>query len=312
MIHLELEDRNFLARLKPLPVSFTTFARPAEVDVDWHRTENQGPIGSCQGNDLASCLERLQFVRTNDKSTVIQLSRIFAYLATQKIDRLLGSDRGSTITGGVKLALQHGVCPESLTGYPSRYPSTSQIQSILTAANYAAGQPYKAEKSWQCPEDPEEAMNFIGAGGAISIGIMWYSGLIPRDRIVRRFSPSSRGGGHAMAVLGYTRNGNLVAVNSHGDGRYEIEPGAWISMMKHRYTAAVGLACDVKPRIVDWESELVFIPDSPLEFVNAHLTASKDLTLDEALHIVGHPMLPFPDDPQASLHTLKHLLSQLA
>lgn len=301
MIYLEMEDRIFLDKLTPLPVSFLTFARPAEIDVQWHRTEDQGPIGSCQGNDLASCLERLQFVRTNDKSKVVQLSRIFAYLATQKIDRLLGSDRGSTITGGVKLALQHGVCPESLTGYPSRYPSSSQIQSILTAANYAAGQPFKAEKSWRCPEDPEEAMNFIGAGGAISIGIMWYSGLIPRDRIVRRFSPSSRGGGHAMAVLGYTRSGNLVAVNSHGDGRYEIEPSAWRSMMKHRYTAAVGLACDSQPRIVDWESELVFIPDTTMEINNAHLTVSNDLTIDQTVSGDGQLLASNFDDTDNTL-----------
>jgi hypothetical protein len=108
-----------------------------------------------------------------------------------------------------------------------------------------------------------------------------------------------------MAVLGYTASGNLVAVNSHGDGRYEITPGAWRSMMRHRYTAAVGIACDSQPRIVDWESELVFVPDSPLAFVNAHLTASNEMTLDEALAFVGHPLLnhptlPFPDDTPES------------
>ena len=263
MIHLELEDRAYLERLEELPVAFRTFSRPPEVGVDWHKTENQGPIGSCQGNDLTSCLERLQFVRTNDKTQVVQLSRIFAYLATQRIDRLLGSDQGSTISGGIKLATTVGVCPESMTGYPPTYPPTREITSrYLTQANYDAGASYKALKSWKAPADVDECMNFIGGGGAISIGVAYYRGLIPADRVVRRFNPPSRSGGHAMAVLGYTRSGNLVAVNSHGDGRYEITPEAWTAMIRHSWTAAIGITGTTAPRVVDWQSELTFVPDN--------------------------------------------------
>ena len=252
---LDLEDRSLLQRLPELPAEFLTYSRPAEVGVDWHKPENQGPIGSCQGNDLTSCAERLQFVRTRDKAKVVQLSRIFAYLATQKIDGLLGrGDVGSTITGGCKLLLTSGAPPEELTSYPSSYPSRSSIERILSAENYKAGEPYKAVSTWKVPEDPEESMNFIGGGGAISIGIAWYSGLIPRDRIVKSFSPSGRTGGHAMAVLGYTTGGNLVAVNSHGDGKYEITPNAWRQIVRHQRSACVGLVGTSEPTPVDWIS----------------------------------------------------------
>lgn len=265
MLHLELEDRKFLAKFPELPTEFTTFARPDEIDVDWHKTENQGPIGSCQGNDLTSCLERIQYASTNDKTKVVQLSRIFAYLATQKIDRLLGRDQGSNISGGIKLALQHGVCPESLTGYPRSYPSSGEINRILSPANYAAGQPYKALKAWQAPADVEAVMSFIAGGGAVSIGISWYSGLIPRDRIVRSFRPPSRTGGHAMAVLGYTKEGLLTAVNSHGDGKYFITAEAWRQIIAHRYTAALGITGSERPRIIDWSTELQFVPETMVE-----------------------------------------------
>jgi len=252
---LELEDRDLLSRLPELPVEFLTYSRPAEVGVEWHKTENQGRIGSCQGNDLTSCAERLQFVRTLDKSKVVQLSRIFAYLATQKIDGLLGrGDVGSTITGGVKLLLTSGVPPESLTSYPSSYPGSGAIQRVLSKENYDAGEPYKAVSTWKVPEDPDESMNFIGGGGAISIGIAYYSGLIPANRIVSRFTPPRRSGGHAMAVLGYTKSGNLVAVNSHGDGRYEITPDAWRSIVRHQRSACVGLVGTSEPTPVDWIS----------------------------------------------------------
>lgn len=242
---LELEDRLFLGALQTMPPEFKSFARPESVDVAWHNTENQGSIGSCQGNDLSSCMERLEFVA---KKNVVQLSRIFAYLATQKIDGLLGADNGSTISGGAKLAMTRGCCPEELTGYPRAYPGAADRAKILSEANYAAGEPFKALSVWQVPADPDEACNWIGGGGAISIGIRWPG--IPKDRVIRTYNGGS--GGHAQAVLGYKANGNLIAVNSWGDGAYEIMPQAWKQMHADRYTAMVGLAGSVEPQPVNW------------------------------------------------------------
>jgi len=248
---LELEDRTLLASLPDLPMKsseWQAFSRPSEVTIEWHKTENQGPIGSCQGNGLASILERLAFVRGQK----IQLSRIFAYLASQKIDGLLGSDNGSTISAGGKLALSTGCPLESLTGYPPRYPGRSDISKILSSANYAAGEEYKAKSIWKVPRNVDECLDFIGGGGGISIGIAWNSGVIPSDRIIKRFGPSGRTGGHAMAVLGYTSGGNIIAANSHGDGRYEWTPEAWIQMLKHSRTAAIGLMGNESGQPVDW------------------------------------------------------------
>lgn len=237
---LELEDRAFLQGLANIPRAFKTFARPDSVGVEWHKTENQGPIGSCQGNGLSSCIERVEHVA---QKPTVQLSRIFAYLATQKLDGLLGSDRGSTISGGAKLAKNTGVCPEDKTGYPRSYPGAAARQEILSTENYAAASLHKVASLWSAPEDPDEARNWIGGGGAISLGIVWPG--IPSDRIIRRFSGGS--GGHAVAVLGYDAT-YLVAVNSWGDGPFKITNDAWRSMMRHSYTAAIGLAGDDEPQ----------------------------------------------------------------
>ena len=247
----EKEDHAFLNSLPEAPMKsaeWQAFTRPAEVSVDWHHTENQGQIGSCQGNDLSSVLERLAHVRGED----IQLSRIFAYLATQRIDGLLGSDNGSTISGGCKLALENGVCPESLTGYPSRYPGLSDRNRILSQENYQAGQPFKAVSAWKVPRSHDETLDFIGGGGGISFGIRWYNGLLPSDRIVKSYSPRFGGGGHANCILGYDKNGNYRAINSWGDGPYTITQHAWDQMLSSSYTSAIGLMGNKEATPVDW------------------------------------------------------------
>lgn len=245
----EREDRKFYRSLPVLPMqsdAWRTFSRPAEVVIDWHRNEDQLQIGSCQGNGLSSVLERCAFVIGKK----VQLSRIFAYLATQKIDGLLGSDNGSTISGGAKLALETGCPLESITGYPRTYPGRAERNQILSEANYKAAAPYKALSAWQCTRDHEETLNFIGGGGGISFGIRYGNATIPSDRVIRRFVPGR--GGHAMCILGYTRDGDLRAVNSHGDGMYLITPNAWQQMLADSWTTAIGLMGSKEPVPVDW------------------------------------------------------------
>ena len=252
---LDLEDRGLLAALPEAPMqsaAWKAFNRPVEVDTKWHRTENQGQIGSCQGHGISSVLERLAFV----KGEKVQLSEIFGYLATQKIDGLLGRDSGSTISGGGKLATTSGVPKEELTGYPNSYPNSNERSRILSSENYKAGEKYKALSIWRCSENQDETLDFIGGGGALSYGISWYQGLIPQDRIVRKFEPSRNRllGGHAMCGLGYTKDGDLRCANSHADGPYIILWQAWLQMIHDRNTAAIGLMGNAEATPVDWYS----------------------------------------------------------
>jgi hypothetical protein len=245
----EREDHDFLSTIPEAPMqssAWSSFSRPSEVLIEWHRTENQGPMGSCQGHSISSVLERLAMVRGEK----VQLSEIFAYLATQKIDGLLGRDRGSTISGGCKVAMQYGCPPEKLTGYPRGYPSRSERVKILSEANYAAGEPYKAKSLWKVPKDHEAVLDFIGGGGGINFGIAYGSGTIPRDRVLDTFRPGR--GGHAMAVLGYKSDGTLRAVNSHGDGEYFITKRGWEQIMNHRSTTAIGVMGNPEGEPVDW------------------------------------------------------------
>lgn len=249
--NIEREDREWLSSLNSVPMrtaSWRSFKRPVEVDINWHRTENQGPIGSCQGHSLSSVLERLQQVQGKS----VQLSEIFAYLATQKLDGLLGSDVGSTISGGVQAALELGCCLEATTGYPQSYPKQRDRDAILSETNYQEAASYKAKSAWKVPQNHDAILDFIGGGGGINFGIAYADGVIPQDRIIREYRIRGRSGGHAMCVLGYDKNGNLRAANSHADGPYLIEPKAWQQMLQHADTVAVGLMGNLKAEPVNW------------------------------------------------------------
>lgn len=268
----ELEDDSFLKILaKPrVPKAFKAFANPSEVRPDLgpnqHELENQSSMGSCQGFTIASCCEQLNTIATGGDRT--QLSDIFAYLASQKItgSQLFGRDAGSTISSGVELATGNGICPEELAPYPQpvRYPNARERQSILKQSNYTAGEPYKIRSSVGI-KSHEDAINWIGGGGVCSLGIAWP----PRMRTINgrktAVGAASSGGGHAIAILGYRKNGNLVVANSHNYW-LEITPDAFTQMLRHRWTVCIGLSdmanpqprtiADFKQGMSDWAKEI--------------------------------------------------------
>lgn len=256
----EAEDEAFLKEItrSRVPKAFRSWSAPKEVRPDkepnMHRLENQSSMGSCQGHAIASCVEQLNTIATGGDRT--QLSDIFAYLATQKIDGLLGSDRGSTISGGVKLATETGICPLALAPYPNpvRYPNSRDRQSILRQSNYAAGEPYKIRSSVGV-KSYQDALDWIGGGGVISIGISWPPRFQTQNGRRIAVSGGGGGGGHAIAILGYRSNGNLIVANSHNYW-FEFTPECFASVLKHRYTVAIGLndMANPAPREFSWKT----------------------------------------------------------
>lgn len=188
------------------------FSAPDEIDPrPWHRIENQGSMGSCQGHAQSSVCEMAYHIATGE---VIQFSPMWAYLMTQKIDGLLGHDNGSTIDGGRKSAEQNGSCP--LTVFP--YPNPVHYSTKIPDGAPIAAEPFKI-RNHAMIRSYDDAMAFLGSGqGGIEIGISWGAGLQPDSNgIVHSYRGGA--GGHALAFLGYTKGANnLWLANSWGEG----------------------------------------------------------------------------------------------
>lgn len=263
---IDLEDFD---RLNALPDEAPVLAMRGsyeEVTLDPRkvlRVENQGSVGACQGHSLSSICEWCYIIESGDTS--LQLSRAYGYYQTQVIDGIKG-DRGSTISGGVKLATQFGICREELWQYTGKYdptPPRPLAELRADAAKYKIGSERRMTSY-------DGVRTFLGSGqGGVHLGITWNSSV---DRaLVNNFS-GAQGGGHSIGLYCLSdrkdSSGRPYAwmMNSWGtkwgtSGWAEWSPAAIDQMLKSRNTVFVGLSdmVDVKPRkftLDDWKKNL--------------------------------------------------------
>jgi hypothetical protein len=205
-----IEPRRLLNAFKTEFPAWNNRARPDELV----KIEDQGQIGSCQGQSLTTCAEICYFLATG---RTIQFSRMAAYILSQKFDGLIGRDVGSTLSGGQKVATQHGFCLEPEWPYPSSYSPR-----IPTGIEY----PFKlaSAKPTNDPGLLEEAM---AMGLPVQTGLAWNQEL--EQEVVRQWTGRAAMGGHATVFWQRSPSG-YWQINSwgrwNGDGMNEITPQA--------------------------------------------------------------------------------------
>lgn len=243
-----------LADLDPVDV-------PDENDPrDWHRTENQGQQGSCQGHALASVVEMDYRIATG--GNVEHFSRQMAYIGSQQIDGIRG-DRGSTLSGGMELVTTKGLCLEKDCPYPSRYTPSIPADAWEKARDYII-----RSSTWLKTYEEVATYLYSGAGG-VEIGIIWSPECANSRGVIENYSGSGRGG-HAIAFLGWSSRKDaqgrryLYLVNSHSErwgdrGVAEVSPRAVDEMLQHRFASCMGLSdLDTpQPRRVDFHQRPV-------------------------------------------------------
>lgn len=213
----EQEDRVYLATASAAP----TYAGKepewqAVTNLDprsWTVMENQKSQGSCQGHSLSTAQES-SIVR--DGQPFLQLSRGGAYYETQRIDGIRG-DRGSTISGGIKLATEIGLVSEADWPYPPRYNPTRP-------ADYDELPKYKAG-GFHKLTTYEDVWRHLVLFGAVSMGITWTRAIdqqVANNAGLVRSYGGVGGGGHALAIIG------LLDRDFQGDPLPEYDGRPWL------------------------------------------------------------------------------------
>lgn len=257
------EDRQgLIASASPVPEFSGTFSTPEEVDPrklypDHPWPESQLQQGACAGHMRANIVEFCEAIATGGRPP--QLSRQYAYITGQMIDGLVGRDVGATISGQVKAATEGGTCREELWRYTGIYHTSPPAPQTWETVRADAREHRIARHAVMRSYDDVFKWLAMGTGG-VGIGIRWG---LPDSPIIETFSPGR--GGHAVALLGYTKRKDrkgrnyILLLNSWGErwgnrGWAEVAPSAIEQMLQDRYTVMIGMTdmVDVKPRRIDF------------------------------------------------------------
>lgn len=251
---IEQEDRDQLREtacnaellmLGDLPERVDPRTSPLAVQ-NWLQVEDQGQIGSCQGQSLTECGE---FCYTIATGLVLQLSRMYAYIASQMESNIRG-DSGSTLDGGSK-AFRKGICTEATAPYTRSYPGWSYVTPAMReeAKKYIL-------KSHVEMKTPDDVKQFIGSGiGIVQIGISWNRSMEPDSKGCIKSWSSGGGGGHAVVFAGYLPDDDVGVKSSAGywlllknswskrwgiGGYAYVDPRAVAQMLSHQWTVMYG------------------------------------------------------------------------
>jgi hypothetical protein len=259
---IELEDRDALRSSATEAVLLMLGAVPERMDPrssalgsqGFLQVEDQQQQGSCQGQSLSDCGE---FAHTFATGEVIQISRQYAYIASQ-MENNIRSDSGSTLEGGTR-AFKKGFPLESVAPYAgNRYPGWGYItQAMRDKAIYKL-------MSHTEMKSAEHVKQFIGSGvGIVQLGITWGNEMSPDGQgCIRSFSGRG-GGGHAIVFCGYVPDSDVGVKSSAGwwlllknswskrwgkSGYAYVDPKACDQMLRHQWTSMYGRSDMDSPR----------------------------------------------------------------
>lgn len=219
------------------------YASPSVISYPWLRIENQGQQGACQGFALSSAAEVCHYIATQGK--VIQFSPQWCYIESQRFDRLIGRDQGSTLNGGLRVAREIGICRDETWPYTGKYVTESP-KGREACVKDAAG--FKVKNGIRL-RNAQQLKDWIAGG----VGAAWCG---------RRIG---WGGGHATLFAELDAQQRFVEVNSWGrswgnQGRATHTFQAVQGWFSDPYTVFMGISDmeTIAVRPVDFTKESIF------------------------------------------------------
>ncbi len=187
------EHQEMLASFQAEVPEFNTQIDPTDIA----RIVNQGSVGSCQGQALATVFQICFFLATGRR---YKFSAAAGYYLSQRKDGIRG-DRGSTLSGGRWVATEHGMCLDEDWPYVARY-NPKEPSGASYSFKLKVSKPFK---------DAESLWNWLDSGLPVQTGVRWGSEM-NREVVTR----ASRGGGGHSTVLWTKRDDNANNINSWG------------------------------------------------------------------------------------------------
>ncbi len=198
-----------------------SIAIPTSKDLraSWWKIGDQGRTGSCVGWATADSLIRWHFVKTRRLKKDQRLSVRFLWMASKETDTLVNwattfiEDAGTNIKSALDVARKYGTVEESLLPFNGGlsplqeevFYSKAALGKITSYHNLSKGDKLTNYRHW------------IANNGPVLVRLecdrAW--GTVGNDGILDEYSAISANGGHAIALVGYTKN-HFIVRNSMG------------------------------------------------------------------------------------------------
>lgn len=205
---------------------FPAFNASADM-LDIINVLDQGQVGSCQGQSLCKMFQICFYLATG---RIVNFSAMCGYIIAQRFDGLDGRDVGSTLSGGQRVATEHGMCLEADWRYTGRYDSS--VPNVAFPFKLASAQP---------TNDPALIKEALSLGLPVQTGMAWNNEL-ERER-VESYTGAGAQGGHATS-LWLDKHLNSWGSGWNGDGLSSWSDRALEQIVTHRGNTFVIYAPD--------------------------------------------------------------------
>lgn len=175
--------------------------------------EDQGNLGSCTAQAVIGMLEYLEH---KEKASFYDLSRLFLYYNTRKLQGTESSDSGASLRMTLKASAKEGSCAEKSWPY-----NIKNYTKRPSAECYTDGSTHKVLAYYKL-YNLADMMKCLADGCAFVFGINIYDSFESDEVAKTGFVPipgksETNLGGHAMLCVGYNTNTNMFIVrNSWG------------------------------------------------------------------------------------------------
>lgn len=192
-----------------------TIQLPDSVDLRSQTSpvRDQGQLGSCTAFAIGTGMREFLQIKNKGKSSV--LSPQFLYYEERRLEGTVNEDSGAYPRDGFKTLLKKGICLESKDKY-NIYKFTKK-PSLLAYVNALS---YKI-KAYHRLNTLQDIQTCLAGGYGVVIGFDVYESFesIGSDGLMPMPQPGEQLlGGHAVFVVGYRVDNNLIVKNSWGTG----------------------------------------------------------------------------------------------
>jgi len=198
-------------------------ALPASVDlrVDWWKIGNQESTGSCVGWASTDGVTRYHMVKSGKMAQPGQLSPRCTWMASKETDEFTNRPEtfiegaGTSLKAAMEFLRKYGAVPESLLPF--------HISTTLFLGNensfYATAAKYRVASYFNMGKNLTSWRTWLATHGpimaALGVDATWDNATATKGKL-NTFQPNTVRGGHAICVVGYTKDKRFIIRNSWG------------------------------------------------------------------------------------------------